>query len=82
MWVKTENSHVPGTVVQQASTPHLTSYPHPTPNGQMRRNSINLQVKQEADTALLENTRLPMRYLVELSPEASQVITPPDRLRF
>ena len=46
--VQTENSHVPGTVVQQASTPQ--PYILSMPNGQMRRNRINLRIRQTADT--------------------------------
>jgi len=45
VWVQTENSQVPGTVVHQASTPR--SYIVSTPTGSVRRNRINLRNRRE-----------------------------------
>ena len=41
IWIQTENTQVPGTVVQQAATPR--SYIVSTPTGQIRRNRVSLR---------------------------------------
>ena len=47
VWVQTENSQVPGTVVQQAATPR--SYVVSTPTGQVKRNRVSLRRRRERE---------------------------------
>jgi len=83
VWVQTENSNVPGTVVQQASTPR--SYILSTPNGQLRRNRANLRLRQPAGTPQRESrvpemsSERPSRVVTRS--QTGAVIRPPDRLR-
>ena len=53
VWVQTESSQVPGTVVQQAATPR--SYIVSTPTGQVRRNRISLRHRRERGTTEIAN---------------------------
>ena len=79
VWVRTENSQYPGTVVSMANTPR--SYLVSTPSGQVRRNRCHLN---------LRHTDVPVAQLTSTSDmqERSPVITrsravelrPPDRL--
>ena len=77
VWVQTENSQVPGTVVHQASTPR--SYIASTPTGSVRRNRINLRNRRERGVP--ETPDEPPGRVVTRS-QSGVVIRPPDRLRF
>jgi len=83
VWVQTENCHVPGTVVQPATTPQ--SYIVSTPNGQKRRNRINLLPRQDIVTPQRES-RVPQTFnampeRVVTRSQSGTVIRPPDRLK-
>jgi len=84
VWVQTDNGHVPGTVVQPASTPR--SYIVSTPTGQMRRNRINLRPRQDTETlqresGMTETSNVVPGRVVTRS-QSGTAIKPPDRLRF
>ena len=53
VWIQTENTHIPGTVVEQATTPR--SYIISTPTGQIRRNKISLRHQRERGMKIIEN---------------------------
>ena len=62
VWIQTENTHVPGTVVQQAATPR--SYIVSTPTGQLRRNRISLRHRRERGMTTENNVSEPPRRMV------------------
>ena len=80
VWVQTENSHVPGIVIQQASTPR--SYIVSTPQGQTRRNRINLRIRQEENTPQMESRASDTSNRAVTRSQSGAVTRPPDRLRF
>ena len=80
VWVQTENSHVPGTVIQQAPTPR--SYIVSTPQGQIRRNRINLRIRQEVKTPQMESRASNDSNRIVTRSQSGAVTRPPDRFRF
>ena len=80
VWVQTENSHVPGTVIQQAPTPR--SYIVSTPQGQTRRNRINLRIRQEVKTPQMESRASNDSNRIVTRSQSGAVTRPPDRFRF
>ena len=91
MWVQTENSQVPGTIVHQATTPQ--SYIVSTPRGQLRRNRINLRPRLGRDPVegmnrISETVQEPANRVEEswdrvvTQSQSGVVIRAPDPLRF
>ena len=77
VWVQTENSQVPGTVVQQAATPIL--YIVSTPTGQVRRNRVSLRQRRERETTETVCNEPPSRVVTRS--QSGIIIRPPNRLR-
>ena len=91
VWVQTENSQEPGTIVHQAATPR--SYLVSTPRGELRRNRINLRPRPGQDD-IVETNRAPdtlqeptdtveqSQNRVVTRSQSGVRIRAPDRLRF
>ena len=77
IWIQTENTHVPGTVVKQAITPR--SYIISTPTGQIRRNRISLRHRRERGTTTETTENEPPRRVVTRS-QTGIIVKPPTRL--
>ena len=77
VWVQTENSQVPGTVVQQAATPR--SYVVSTPTGQVRRNRVSLRRRRERETTETVHNEPPNRVVTRS--QSGIIIRPPNRLQ-
>lgn len=77
VWIQTENSQVPGTVVHQATAPR--SYVILTPTGQVRRNRISLRYRREREITHTVNDS-PSRVVTRS--QSGTIIRPPDCSRF
>ena len=77
IWIQTENTYVPGTVVKQATTPR--SYIVSTPTGQIRRNRISLRPRRERGTTTEITENEPPRRVVTRS-QTGIIVKPANRL--
>ena len=77
IWIQTENTQVPGTIVQQAVTPRF--YIVSTPTGQIRRNRISLRHQREREMTTEINVNEPLRSVVTRS-QTGVIVKPPNQL--